>query len=66
MNVIFSVYGYNPDVDNVPYMRIYRLDIPEGSIYDGARRTGQLRSWITSPSAAPAAKGYVDLTVSAA
>ena len=31
MNVIFSVYRYNPDVDNVPYMKDYRLDIPEGS-----------------------------------
>ncbi|WP_042882308.1 succinate dehydrogenase iron-sulfur subunit, partial [Aeromonas sp. ZOR0002] len=31
MNVTFSVYRYNPDVDNVPYMKDYRLDIPEGS-----------------------------------
>ncbi len=31
MNVTFSVYRYNPDVDNVPYMKEYRLDIPEGS-----------------------------------
>ena len=31
MNVTFSVYRYNPDVDNVPHMKDYRLDIPEGS-----------------------------------
>lgn len=31
MNVTFSVYRYNPDVDNVPHMKEYRLDIPEGS-----------------------------------
>ena len=31
MNVTFSVYRCNPDVDNVPHMKEYRLDIPEGS-----------------------------------
>ena len=31
MNVTFSVYRYNPDVDNVPHMKDYHLDIPEGS-----------------------------------
>lgn len=31
MKQIFSIYRYNPDVDNAPYMKDYELDIPEGS-----------------------------------
>ncbi len=31
MKVTFSVYRYNPDVDNTPYMKDYQLDLPEGS-----------------------------------
>ena len=31
MNVNFSVYRYNPDVDNAPYMQDLSLDVPEGS-----------------------------------
>ncbi|WP_108650557.1 succinate dehydrogenase iron-sulfur subunit [Dongshaea marina] len=31
MNVTFSIYRYNPDTDNAPYMRDYVLDIPQGS-----------------------------------
>ncbi|WDD97579.1 MULTISPECIES: succinate dehydrogenase iron-sulfur subunit [Thalassomonas] len=27
----FSIYRYNPDVDNAPYMKEYELDLPEGS-----------------------------------
>ncbi|WDE10316.1 succinate dehydrogenase iron-sulfur subunit [Thalassomonas haliotis] len=27
----FSIYRYNPDVDNAPYMKEYELEIPEGS-----------------------------------
>ena len=27
----FSIYRYNPDVDDKPYMKDYHLDIPEGS-----------------------------------
>jgi succinate dehydrogenase / fumarate reductase iron-sulfur subunit len=27
----FSIYRYNPDVDNAPYMKEYTLEIPEGS-----------------------------------
>ncbi|WP_448212218.1 succinate dehydrogenase iron-sulfur subunit [Colwellia sp. MEBiC06753] len=31
MKQIFSIYRYNPDVDNAPYMKDYELDIPDGS-----------------------------------
>ena len=31
MKVMFSVYRYNPDVDNAPYMQDMSLDIAEGS-----------------------------------
>lgn len=31
MKQLFSVYRYNPDVDNAPYMKDYELEIPEGS-----------------------------------
>jgi succinate dehydrogenase / fumarate reductase iron-sulfur subunit len=31
MKQIFSIYRYNPDVDNKPYMKEYALDVPEGS-----------------------------------
>ena len=27
----FSIYRYNPDVDDAPYMKDYELDLPEGS-----------------------------------
>jgi len=30
MNVVFSVYRYNPDVDNAPRMHDYTLELPEG------------------------------------
>lgn len=30
MKQIFSVYRYNPDVDNAPRMQDYELDLPEG------------------------------------
>lgn len=65
MNVTFSVYRYNPDVDNVPHMKEYRLDIPEGSDMMVLDALIQLKELIPrSPSAAPAAKGSVDQTVS--
>lgn len=31
MKQIFSIYRYNPDVDNKPYMKEYELEVPEGS-----------------------------------
>ena len=31
MTQIFSIYRYNPDVDNTPYMKEYELEVPEGS-----------------------------------
>ncbi|QDP01506.1 MULTISPECIES: succinate dehydrogenase iron-sulfur subunit [Thalassotalea] len=31
MKQTFSIYRYNPDVDNAPYMKDYELEIPEGS-----------------------------------
>jgi succinate dehydrogenase / fumarate reductase iron-sulfur subunit len=31
MKQIFSIYRYNPDVDDKPYMKEYELEIPEGS-----------------------------------
>ena len=31
MKQLFSIYRYNPDVDNAPYMKDYELDVPEGS-----------------------------------
>ncbi|UJF18655.1 succinate dehydrogenase iron-sulfur subunit [Vibrio sp. SS-MA-C1-2] len=31
MNVVFSVYRYNPDVDNAPYMKEYNLEVEAGS-----------------------------------
>ncbi len=30
MNVVISVYRYNPDVDNAPRMQDYTLELPEG------------------------------------
>ncbi len=31
MKQLFSIYRYNPDVDNAPYMKEYELEVPEGS-----------------------------------
>ena len=31
MNLNFSVYRYNPDVDSKPYMKQYTLEVEEGS-----------------------------------
>ena len=31
MKQLFSIYRYNPDVDNKPYMKDYELEVPEGS-----------------------------------
>ncbi len=31
MKQIFSIYRYNPDVDNAPFMKNYELEIPDGS-----------------------------------
>ena len=31
MKQLFSIYRYNPDVDNAPYMKDYELEIQEGS-----------------------------------
>ncbi|TLU61341.1 succinate dehydrogenase iron-sulfur subunit [Thalassotalea litorea] len=31
MKQTFSIYRYNPDVDNAPYMKDYELEVPEGS-----------------------------------
>ncbi len=31
MKQIFSIYRYNPDVDNAPYMKDFELEIPDGS-----------------------------------
>ena len=31
MKQVFSIYRYNPDVDNAPYMKEYELEIPDGS-----------------------------------
>ncbi|HCM47524.1 MAG TPA: succinate dehydrogenase iron-sulfur subunit [Colwellia sp.] len=31
MKQLFSIYRYNPDVDNAPYMKDYELDVPDGS-----------------------------------
>ena len=28
---LFSIYRYNPDVDNAPYMKDYELEVPDGS-----------------------------------
>jgi succinate dehydrogenase / fumarate reductase iron-sulfur subunit len=28
---LFSIYRYNPDVDNAPYMKDYELELPKGS-----------------------------------
>lgn len=30
MKVEFSVYRYNPDVDNAPHMQNYQMDVEEG------------------------------------
>lgn len=30
MKVEFSVYRYNPDLDNAPHMQNYQLDVEEG------------------------------------
>lgn len=31
MKQVFSIYRYNSDVDNAPYMKEYELEVPEGS-----------------------------------
>ncbi len=31
MKQLFSIYRYNPDVDDKPYMKEYELEVPEGS-----------------------------------
>jgi succinate dehydrogenase / fumarate reductase iron-sulfur subunit len=31
MKQVFSIYRYNSDVDNAPYMKEYELDVPDGS-----------------------------------
>lgn len=31
MKQVFSIYRYNSDVDNAPYMKDYELDVPDGS-----------------------------------
>ena len=31
MKQLFSIYRYNPDVDDQPYMKDYELEIPDGS-----------------------------------
>lgn len=31
MKLNFSLYRYNPDIDNKPYMKDYTLDVNEGS-----------------------------------
>ncbi|SMY15023.1 succinate dehydrogenase iron-sulfur subunit [Photobacterium aquimaris] len=31
MKLTFSIYRYNPDVDDVPHMKGYQLDVPDGS-----------------------------------
>ena len=31
MKQLFSIYRYNPDTDNAPYMKEYELEIPDGS-----------------------------------
>jgi succinate dehydrogenase / fumarate reductase iron-sulfur subunit len=31
MKLNFSIYRYNPDVDNAPYMKGYELEIPDGA-----------------------------------
>lgn len=31
MKLNFSIYRYNPDADDVPYMQDYQLDVPDGS-----------------------------------
>lgn len=31
MKQLFSIYRYNADVDNAPYMKDYELEVPEGS-----------------------------------
>lgn len=31
MKQIISIYRYNPDVDNAPYMKDYELEVPDGS-----------------------------------
>ncbi|GAA0819750.1 succinate dehydrogenase iron-sulfur subunit [Colwellia sp. D2M02] len=31
MKQVFSIYRYNPDVDNAPYMKDYELEVPDGS-----------------------------------
>ncbi len=31
MKQLFSIYRYNPDVDNAPYMKDYELEVPDGS-----------------------------------
>ena len=31
MNLNFSIYRYNPDIDDAPHMKGYQLDVPDGS-----------------------------------
>lgn len=63
MKLEFSVYRYNPDVDDAPRMQDYTLEAEEGRDMMLLDALIQLKEKDRCRSAAPAVKGYVALTV---
>lgn len=64
MKLNFSLYRYNPDVDNKPYMKDYILEVEEGSdmmVLDALILLKEQDQVLLS--AAHAVKGFVARTV---
>ena len=45
MKLNFSIYRYNPDVDDAPHMKGYQLDVPDGSDMMVSSRTNAVGPW---------------------
>ena len=63
MKLEFSVYRYNPDVDDAPRMQDYTLEAEEGRDMMLLDALIQLKEILRCRSVAPAVKGCVVLTV---
>ncbi|MEX6160734.1 hypothetical protein AB6G16_02700 [Proteus mirabilis] len=56
MKLEFSIYRYNPDVDNAPRMQDYTLEVPEGRdmmLLDALIQLKEKESYIIIPSFLP-------------
>lgn len=64
MKLQFSIYRYNPDVDNAPRMQDYTLEVPEGRDMMLLDALIKLKSKTQHyPSVVLVVKGYVVLMV---